>query len=245
MSFKSLTILATAALGLFAGAAQAQVPGLANMGFEQVANGSPVGEFANGWMPASVAPGSREVTRSTTEFKSGAASAFLTITDGNPGGVGLFQNSVDHGQLAAVDPLNWGTSPTFSFWYKGNVSETGNLNYALRYLSASGTILSTGFGSVTVITGNVDRPWTQFTRTPNTVIPVNTAAVFVEMTLAAGPSGTFAGCGGTCVWGTPAVYIDDMSITLANPVPEPGTYALMLAGLACVGGIAARRRRAA
>lgn len=242
MSFKSINVLATAALGLFAGVAQAQVSGLANVGFEQLANGSPVGEFANGWMQNGGA------VRSTADFHTGSASAFLTITNGQPGGVGLFQNSVDHGQLAAVDPLNWGTSPTLSFWYKGNASETGNFTYALRYLNGSGNILSTNSGSVSVITGNVDRPWTQFTRTPNTVIPVNTAAVFLEMTLAAGPSGTFPGCGPTgsfCNWGTPALYIDDISLTLANPIPEPGTYALMLAGLAGIGAVARRRRAAA
>jgi hypothetical protein len=186
----------------------------ANVGFEEVANNDPAGEFANGWLAATVDPSTRIATRSTTEFRSGGASAFLTITDGQPGGVGLFQNSVDHGQLAVVDSRNWGTSPTLSFWLKGNVSETGNLNYALRYLSSTGAILSTNFGSIIVATGNVDRPWTLVTRTPNTVIPANTAAILIEMTLAAGPSGTFPGCGGTCVWGTPALYIDDIRLKL-------------------------------
>ncbi len=241
MSFKSLSIVAAAALALCAGAAQAQVAGLANGGFEEAANS--VGEFANGWQTNSGA------ARSSAEAHSGSYSALLTITDGNPGGVGLFQNSVDHGGLMAVDPANWGTAPTLSFWIKGNTSETGNLNYALRYLNANGNILSTNFGSQTVWTGNTVRDWTQITRTPNTLIPVNTAAVFLEMTLAAGPSGTFPGCGPTgsfCNWGTPAVYVDDVSITLANPVavvPEPESYALMLAGLGVVGSIVRRRRR--
>ena len=242
MSFKSLSIVAAAALALCAGAVQAQVNGLANLGFEEAANSA--GEFANGWQSAS------GVTRSSAEAHSGSFSAFLTIPGGNPGGTGLFQNSVDHGGLMAVDSLNWGTAPTLSFWLNGNTSETGNLNYALRYLDSIGNILNPGSsGAVTIWTGNTDRAWTEYTRTPTTVIPTGTTAVFLEMTLAAGPSGTFPGCGpmgSFCVWGTPAVYLDDVSLTLANPVaaiPEPESYAMMLAGLAVVGSIVRRRRR--
>ncbi len=237
MSFKSLAI-AAAAMALFAGAAQAQVQGLANGSFEEAANSA--GEFANGWQTQN------GVTRSSADAHSGSYSALMTITDGNPGGTGLFQNSVDHGGLAAVDPLNWGSTPTLTFWVKGNVSETGNLNYALRYLNSTGTILNTGSaGARTIWTGNTDRGWTQITLA-GIAIPTNTSAVFLEMTLAAGPSGTFPGCGptgSTCTWGTPAVFLDDVSITLANPVPEPETYALMLAGLGVVGSIVRRRRR--
>ena len=243
MSFKSLSIVAAAALALCAGAAQAQVAGLANGGFEIAANNLTPGglpspaEFAEGWQGNQSAP-----TRTSAEAHSGSFSALLTITTGNPGGSGLFQNSVDHGGLLAVHPDNWGTAPTLSFWLKGNTSETGNFNYALRYLDGTGNILNPGTaGASTIWTGNTDRAWTQYTRTPNTVIPNGTTAVFLEMTLAAGPSGTFPGCGGTCVWGTPAVYVDDVSITLA--VPEPESYAMMLAGLGVVGSIVRRRRR--
>jgi hypothetical protein len=240
MSLKSLSVVA-AALVLSAGAAQAQVTGLANGGFEVAANGA--GEFADGWQTNS------GVTRSSAFAHSGSFSALMTITDGNPGGRGLFQNSVDHGGQLAVNPLNWGTSPTLSFWVMGNTSETGNLNYALRYLDSIGNILNIGSqGANTIWTGNTDRAWTQITRSPNTVIPVGTAAVFLEMTLAAGPSGTFPGCGGTCTWGTPAVYLDDVSINLAFPVaavPEASSYAMMMAGLCVVGSVVRRRRRSA
>ena len=37
-------------------------------------------------------------------------------------------------------------------------------------------------------------------------------------------------------------YFDTLSVSAQAPVPEPGTYALMLAGLLTVGGIARRRR---
>jgi hypothetical protein len=241
MSIKALSIVAGATLALCGVAAQAQTTGLLNGGFEVAPNGP--GEFADGWQSAN------GVTRSSAQAHSGSYSALFTILDGNPGGTGLFQNSIDHGGLLPVDPLNWGTAPTLSFWIKGNTSETGNLNYALRYLDGIGNILNSGSASaVTLWTGNSERDWTQITRSPNTVIPVNTAAVFLEMTLAAGPSGTFPGCGPTgsfCNWGTPQVYLDDVSLNLAFPVaavPEPESYALMLAGLAIVGGIVRRRR---
>ncbi|MDP3820016.1 MAG: hypothetical protein Q8R33_00940 [Burkholderiales bacterium] len=181
----------------------------ANGGFETAANGA--GEFADGWQTQT------GVTRSSAEAHSGSFSALMTITNGNPGGTGLFQNSVDHGQLANVSAANWGTAPTLTFWVRGNPSETGDLNYALRYLAAGGAILNTGSSQArTIWTGNTDRGWTQITLAGIT-IPNNTTAVFLEMTLAAGPSGTFPGCGPTgsiCVWGTPAVFLDDVSLPL-------------------------------
>jgi PEP-CTERM motif len=239
MSIKSLSIVAAAAMAFCAGAAQAQVSGLLNSGFEIAANGP--GEFADGWQTLNGA------TRTDAAAHSGSFSAFLTITNGQPGDQGFFQNSIDHGGLMAVDAANWGTAPVLSFWLKGNTSETGNVNYALRYLDAGGGILNQGdFGAKVVMVGNSNQDWFQVTRSPDTVIPVNTAAVFLEMKVAAGPSGTFPGCGGVgsfCNWGTPAVYVDDISLTLANPpIPEPGTYALMLAGLVGVGAIIRRRR---
>lgn len=244
MSIKSLSIVATAALALFAGAAQAQVPGLFNGGFELAANGA--GEIADGWQGNQTMP-----VRTSAFAHSGSFSALLTVPDnGNAGnGSGMFQNSVDHGGLMPVDAANWGSTPTLSFWIKGNTSETGNFNYALRYLTASGAILNGGSaGARTVWTGNSVRDWTQITLA-GIAIPTNTAAVFLEMTLATGPTGTFPGCGPTgsfCNWGTAAVYVDDVSITLANPVaavPEPGTYAMLLAGLGVLGSIVRRRRR--
>lgn len=247
MSFKSLSIVAAAALALCAGAAQAQVPGLANGGFEEAANSA--GEFANGWQSAN------GVTRSNAAAHSGSWSALISIPDPGFAGQGLFQNSVDHGGLIPVDSANWGTAPTLSFWIKGNSSQTGNLNYALRYLDSVGNILNTAGGSSaakTIWEGNSVRDWTQITRTPDTVIPVNTSAVFLEMTLAVGPTGINQ-CGVDnqtgqpvfCDLGQASVFLDDVSLTLANPVaaiPEPESYALMLAGLCAVGFVVRRRR---
>lgn len=49
-------------------------------------------------------------------------------------------------------------------------------------------------------------------------------------------NGTISGVGG----GTAASYSGTLNVT---PVPEPGTYALMLAGLGAIGFIASRRRQ--
>ena len=177
----------------------------ANGGFEVAANGA--GEFADGWQTLN------GVVRSSAQARTGSFSALFTITDGQPAGRGLFQNSIDHGMLIPVPASNVGTSPTLTFWWRGNPSETGNFNYALRYLSSGGAILNAGAQSRTIATGNSERGWTQVTLS-GIVIPANTAAAFIEMTLAAGPSGSFPGCGGTCDGGIPAIYVDDVDLQL-------------------------------
>ncbi len=201
-------------------AAVATINAFANGGFEVAANGA--GEFADGWQGNQTVP-----TRSSAFAHSGTYSALLSVPDdGTMGnGSGMFQNSVDHGLLIPVAAANWGTSPTLTFWIKGNSSETGNFNYALRYLDGIGNILNTAggaSGAKTIWTGNSVRDWTQITRSGSsgalsTLIPVGTTAVFLEVTLATGPTGTFPGCGPTgsfCVWGTAAVYLDDVSLPL-------------------------------
>ena len=188
----------------------------ANGGFEAAANGA--GEFADGWRTLN------GVTRSSADARSGSFAALIAIPDPGFAGQGLFQNSVDHGGLAVVAPANWGTSPTLTFWIKGNSSETGNLNYALRYLDSNGVILNTGSSQArTIWTGNTVRQWSQIALA-GIAIPANTTAVFLEMTLAVGPTGTQppGNCGvdnGTglplpCNYGQAAVFLDDVNLQL-------------------------------
>ena len=248
MSFKSLSIVAAAALALCAGAAQAQVSGFANGGFEE--NPDSAGEFANGWRGVNGLP----ATRSDAQAHTGTYSALLGGPTAAFFGAGLVQNSSQDGMLMAIDPANWGTAPTLTFWAFGNSSQTGNINYSLRYLNEAGGILNPVVNT-SFFGGNVDRGWTQITNT-GTVIPTGTTSVLLEMTFAVGPAGVQppGNCGvdnstglpNPCNYGMAAVYIDDVSLTLANPVaaiPEPETYALMLAGLGIVGSIVRRRRR--
>lgn len=235
MKFNSITLAAATALALSAGMAQAvTVNAFANGGFETLP--SVAGQFAQGWRGVNGAPGSL----STTVARTGSNSGQLRVPDPGFNGSGLVQNSVDDGMLAALDPSNWGTAPTLSFWALGNASITGNVNYSLRYLNSTGSILNpvvnTSFGGL--INPNT---WTQITLA-GTVIPVNTTAVFLEMTLATGPTGVTTNPDGTVTdYGQARIWIDDITLNV-TAVPEPGTYALLLAGLGIVGAVARRRR---
>ncbi len=228
MSFKSLSVTAVAVLALFAASAQAQ--GLANGSFEAASTGTPAppggsGFFAANWL---FAPTGNPVQWST-EARTGTRSALLTVPTGF-GGSTLFQNSVDHGLLAPLGASNVGFAPVLSFWAKGDVSTTGNVLFSLRYLAANGAILANS-GNVFFQSQINPTTWSNITY-QGAAIPVGTAAMFLEMNTAVGPLLDNR---------LNAVYIDD--ITLA-PIPEPGTYALLLAGLAVV-GVMAKRRRAA
>lgn len=235
MSMKSLSIVAAAALALCAGAAQA-ANGLSNGSFEDAA--SVAGQFAQGWRGTNSSP----ATRSSAEARTGSYSALLSVPDPGFGGSGLVQNSVDDGGLLPLDPSNWGTSPTLSFWAKGSASGTGNVNYSLRYLDSVGNILNPVVN--TSFQGSINpNTWTEITKA-GVVIPVNTTAVFLEMTLAVGPTGPTTNPDGSFTdYGQAKIYIDDVSLSVAA-IPEPSTYALMLLGLAGVGAIARRRRSA-
>ncbi len=50
---------------------------------------------------------------------------------------------------------------------------------------------------------------------------------------------------GGYVIGDKVMFFDNVTVTIAAPVPEPEAYAMLLGGLAVVGALAARRRRAA
>lgn len=237
MSFKSLSLVAAAALALCGGSAHAS-NAFADSSFENAA--SVAGQFAQGWRGTN---GPTAGNRTTAEAHTGLYSAVLRVLDPGFGGSGLVQNSVDDGGLLPLAASNWGTAPTLTFWAKGSASITGNVNYSLRYLDSIGNILNpvvnTSFQGVINSSG-----WTQITKS-GVVIPANTSAVFLEMTLATGPTGpTINPDGSFTDYGQARVYIDDINLDVAvAAVPEPETYAMMLAGLGVVGTIVRRRRR--
>ena len=233
----ALSLAATAAAGFAVGAQAANL--IANGGFESApqiftvgSQPGPGGQGAGYWLTQGPVANSATVS---TDAHTGMFSASVTCPQ--LCGSTLFGNSADNGGLT-LDPANWGTTPTFSFWAKGAVGTTGNLTYALRYLDGVGNILA-GTTGLTLNTVNPNT-WTQFTNS-GLVIPNGTTGVFFETTFAIGPVGInnppFTGGG---------FLIDDISLqSTVAAVPEPESYALMLAGMAVVGGTVRRRRRSA
>jgi len=224
LRLKATTLMLIAA-GCFAGNAAADTTNaFANGGFETPsADGS---SFAAGWLAA---PTGNPALLSNLAH-TGQHSALLTVPNGF-GGSTLFQDSVAHGGMAALTAANWGDTPVLSFWAMGDVSTTGNVLFSLSYAGPNGIISSSGnqfFQSSINSTG-----WTQITFQA-AAIPVGTTSVFLEMNTAVGP---------LLDGRVNAVYIDDVQLALnVSAVPEPGSYALLCAGLGVVGLVARRRR---
>ncbi|MDP3820011.1 MAG: PEP-CTERM sorting domain-containing protein [Burkholderiales bacterium] len=219
MSFKSLSIVAAAALVLCAGAVQAQTTnGFANGGFETAGTTT----AAASWLQAASG------YTLSTDAHSGSFSAQLASAAFNA--AVMLQNSIEQGGLPA---LTVGDTPTLSFWAKGTAGGTGNVLFALRYLDGVGNILANS--NNVFFQGLINTSaWSQITYNLGAV-PTGATAAFIEFSQGIGPIDA----------GNPAgkVLIDDLYLAVAAPVPEPETNALMLAGLGVIGFIVRRRRR--
>ncbi len=228
LNFKKMTAIGAASVMALLVAGAAQANGFANGSFETASTAvnppGGVSYFAAGWLAA---PTGNPAMISNVAH-TGLHSALLTVPGGF-GGSTLFQNSVDHGGLAPLDASAVGLKPMLTFWAKGDVSTTGNVLFALRYLDGIGNILG-GSGNQFFQSQINTSTWSQISFQA-AAIPAGTKAVFLEMNTAVGP---------LLDGRTNAVYIDDINL---SPVPEPETYALMLAGLAGV-AVMVRRRRA-
>ncbi len=233
LNFKNAIAFAAASMValLATGAAQAATTnGVANGSFEMASTAvNPPGGatfFAGGWLAAPTG----NPAMISNDAHTGMHSALLTVPNGF-GGSTLFQNSVDQGGMAPLTAFNVGDKPMLTFWAKGDVSTTGNVLFALRYLDGTGNILGNSGNQFFQNSINTNT-WSQISYQSG-AIPVGTKAVFLEMNTAVGP---------LLDGRSNAVYIDDINLGLAAAVPEPETYALMLAGLAGVAAMVRRRR---
>jgi len=216
MFVKSLSIAAAATLALCAGAAQAATQnGFANGGFENVGSSTP----ADSWLAAA------NGYSLSTDAYSGQYAAQLSSAAF--GAAVMLQNSVKDGGMA---PLVVGDTPELSFWAKGTAGTTGNVLFALRYLDGDGVIKADSQLQFFQNSINTDS-WTKISFNLGAV-PVGASAAFLEFSQAIGPiEGLTPG----------KVLIDDLYLGVAA-IPEPGTYAMLLAGLGFVGFMARRRR---
>ena len=217
-------VLALAGMGTPADAATVNgfANGFANGGFETAA--ADAGHVAAGWLTAPT--GNRVQWSSDAHL--GSHSALLTVPNGF-GASTLFQDS--QGNLPALTAANEGDTPLLTFWAKGDVGTTGNANFWLRYMGASGILLDSGAQSFGGSLSLDD--WTQVSF-EGAAIPVGTTSVMLEINTAVGP---------LLDGRANAVHVDDVELALATPsaVPEPSSVALLLAGLATVGALARRR----
>ena len=219
MVSKSLSLVAAAALALCAVSAQAATTnGFANGGFEDAGVTTP----AASWLAAAAG-----YSRST-DAHSGSFSAQLMSPNFNA--AVMLQNSKEQGGLP---DLMVGDMPTLSFWAKGTAGTTGNVLFALRYLDNVGNILANSTNQFFQNSIN-ESTWTEITYNLGAV-PVGATAAFIEFSQGIGPIGGDLKPG--------KVLIDDLYLGV-TAVPEPETYALMLAGLIGVGALARRRRSA-
>jgi hypothetical protein len=229
MSLKSLSIVAAAALALCGGAAQA-ANGFVNGGFE-TAFPSPVAPQgpAADWLI-----GAAGYTLDTVAADAHSGSNSLVLASPAQNTAIAVQNSVKDGGLG---PLTVGDTPVLTFWAKGTPGATGNATFQLQYLDGTGNILynsgSQSFG------GSINTSTYSQITFAGGVVPVGATAAYLQLIQAIGPIGT--GPAGEN-WFAGRINIDDVNLAVAA-VPEPESYAMMLAGLGVVGGVVRRRRR--
>lgn len=220
---RTLRIAALAAASLFASAAGAATTnGFANGGFEAPGSG---GQIAAGWLTAATSsPASL-----STDAHTGSFALLLSAPNGFDASIAL-QDSVGHGGMPALTAANVGDTPWLTFWAKGDASTTGNAFAKLQYFTSSGNVLALDRQFQAQLNPN---SWTQISFQAS-AIPAGATSLFLEIGTAVGP----------ILDGRPnAVLVDDLQFNLTvAAVPEPGSYALLLAGLATVGAVARRRR---
>jgi hypothetical protein len=230
MSLKSLTLLVAAAtLAVCSGAAQAALAPVelaVNGGFE-------TGDFT-GWTQFGTSGGDQVIV---SDASSGSFAAKIT-------NITTFSNSLfKQANVNLTGGLIAGETVTIKFDAKGTMGVPGGVSFAEFFSEKAG-----GGTNSAVILGGAPL----FAVSPNLV--ANEYRTFTFTTTVASllqggaPGGVTLQLGATNGDGAgTTMYYDNVSITVMRempPIPEPSTYALMLAGLAGVGVLAKRRRQA-
>lgn len=230
MSVKSSSILAAAAMALCASAAQAitlvPVNIAVNGGFEtgdKTGWSQEFGTFAGGGTITVGSPGSN-------------SNYAATVATGVPGfglAVGFKNANLGIGNVMPNE------SVTISFDVKGSY-DAGGVAFAEFFseLAGGGVSKSVLLGGAPLFAasqcaGFNALTYTRCTFTTTTGPNVDGGVTLQLLSATGGAQGS-----------TATTMFDNVEITVMRPVPEPGTYALMLAGLAGVGVLAKRRRQA-
>lgn len=228
---KSLTAIAATTMALLAGTAQA----VTLVPVELAVNGSFETGTKQGWgQEFGTFVGS---TGSITVGAPGANSGFaLTIATGLPGfglGVGIKNANLAIGLVKPNEDV------MISFDVKGSYA-AGGVAFAEFFseLAGGGVSKSVLLGGAPLFAapqcaGFNDVTYTRCNFTTKTGGNVDGGVTLQLLSATGGADGSSA-----------TTMFDNVSITVMRPVPEPGTYGLMLAGLVGV-GVFARRRRAA
>jgi hypothetical protein len=224
MSIKSLSILAASALALSAGSAQAVdlvwTDIAMNGGFE---TGDKTGwTFEFGTFEGSTG----SITVGSPGFSGDYA---MTIDTGLPGfGLGVGIKNANIGGVVANEAIR------ISFMAKGSY-DVGGVAFAELFseLSGGGVSKSELLGGSPLAAQKDMSDWASFSYTTTLGANVGGGVTLQLLSATGGAVGSMA-----------TTMFDDVRIEVLRPIPEPGTYALMLAGLAAVGGIARRRRQA-
>jgi hypothetical protein len=262
---KFLVFVSTTALALSATAAQAQTTNsLANGGFEDTTPQFPLppgySSPANHWISTTTNGGAVAVSTQGGVYKdpytgittngpfSGSLDMRLSVLNYATGSAILIQRTGPDGGLPA---LTVGDTPILSFWSSGYLSSNRDAStntpldvfyYRLRYQDGAGNDLYDSgqqdrlvceIQNCNILPG-IGSEWVQHSFRGEAV-PAGASSAVVEFSLFGRPNSD-----------SPQVldqrvYLDGVALTV-TAVPEPESYALMLAGLGIVGSAVRRRR---
>lgn len=161
--------------------------------------------------------------------KSGAAGGTASGTVANLNG-GASNISSGGDILYAFQAASYATN-----YQPGAITFLGAISNRATYATSDNPFAATGLSGIQVreFRGSADTRYTQFTAQANFADTPYASMDELRAALAVGANWT------TIAGSTNTPIVSD--VLAVTPVPEPGSYALMLAGLAVVGGLARRR----